>query len=107
MSHPSSVRLSLRFLIPLLLALAAFAYVSVPLTDSLMQRWFVRDLDIRSSAIAGNVQEQMTTLAATRSEPRILALFNKMLQDERLYGVGLCVAAPTPRSSRRRTFRAR
>jgi trehalose 6-phosphate synthase len=65
--------------------------MSVPLTDALMQRWFVRDLDIRSSAIAGNVQEQMATLAATRSEARILAFFNKMLQDERLYGVGLCV----------------
>ena len=46
------MRLSLRFLIPLLLALGAFAYVAVPLADSLMQRWFVRDLDIRSSLIA-------------------------------------------------------
>ena len=34
-------------------------------------RWFVRDLDIRSSLIASTVQEQMTTLIATRSEPRI------------------------------------
>jgi len=85
------VRLSLRFLVPLLLALGAFAYISVPLADSLMQRWFVRDLDIRSSLIAGTVQEQMATLVATRSEPRITAYFNRMLQDERLYGVGLCL----------------
>ena len=41
------VRLSLRFLVPLLLALGAFAYVAVPLADTLMQRWFVRDLDMR------------------------------------------------------------
>ena len=84
------MRLSLRFLVPLLLALGAFAYISVPLADSLMQRWFVRDLDIRSSLIAGTVQEQISTLVATRSEPRISAFFNRMLQDERLYGVGLC-----------------
>ena len=43
------MRLSLRFIIPLLIALAAFAYAAVPLADALMQRWFVRDLDIRSS----------------------------------------------------------
>jgi trehalose 6-phosphate synthase len=33
----------------------------------------------------------MSTLVATRSEPRITAFFNRMLQDERLYGVGLCL----------------
>ena len=42
------MRLSLRFLIPLLLALALFAYAAVPLVDTLMTRWFVRDLDIRA-----------------------------------------------------------
>lgn len=41
----SNMRLSLRFVIPLLLALAAFAYVAVPLVDKLTVRWFVRDLD--------------------------------------------------------------
>ncbi len=76
---------------PCCLRSAAFAYISVPLADSLMQRWFVRDLDIRSSLIAATVQEQMATLVATRSEPRISAFFNRMLQDERLYGVGLCL----------------
>jgi len=91
------VRLSLRFLIPLLLALGAFAYISVPLADSLMQRWFVRDLDVRSSLIASTMQEQMATLVATRSEPRILAFFSRMLQDERLYGIGLCLDPGTER----------
>ena len=44
-----SLRLSLRFLLPLLLAILAVAYLSIPLVDSLQQRWFVRDLDIRST----------------------------------------------------------
>jgi trehalose-6-phosphate synthase len=87
------VRLSLRFVIPLLLALGAFAYISVPLADSLMTRWFVRDLDTRSSLIATTVQEPLSSLLPTRSAPRISAFLNRMLQDERLYGVGLCLDA--------------
>ncbi len=84
------MRLSLRFLIPLLLALGAFAYGAVPLADSLMQRWFVRDLDIRSSLIASAVQEPLANLIVSGSTPRIAAYFNRMTQDERLYAVGLC-----------------
>ncbi len=58
------MRLSLRFVVPLMLALAAFAYAAVPLTDALMQRWFARDLAMRSSLIAATVQEPLTDLIA-------------------------------------------
>ena len=85
------MRLSLRFVIPLLLALGAFAYIAVPLADSLMLRWFVRDLDMRSTLIASTVQEPLSGLILTGSTPRITAYFNRMLQDERLYAVGLCL----------------
>ena len=69
------MRLSLRFLIPLLVALALFAYAAVPLADTLMQRWFVRDLDIRSNLIANTVQEPLEDLIKTGSagaHPRLL-----------------------------------
>ena len=36
------MRLSLRFLFPLLLVVGLFAYVAVPLADALLLRWFVR-----------------------------------------------------------------
>ena len=85
------MRLSLRFLVPLMLALGAFAYVAVPLTDALMQRWFVRDLDMRSTMIASTVQDPLSSLIVTGSTPRILSYFNRMLQDERLYAIGLCL----------------
>ena len=85
------MRLSLRFLVPLLLALGAFAYGAVPLADALMQRWFVRDLDIRSTFIASTVQEPLTALIAAKSNPRINAFFARMVQDERLYAVALCL----------------
>jgi trehalose-6-phosphate synthase len=86
------MRLSLRFLVPLLIAIGAFAYVAVPLADALMLRWFVRDLDIRSSLIATTVQEPVADLVTAKSRPKITAFFNRMLQDERLYAIGVCVA---------------
>jgi trehalose 6-phosphate synthase len=90
------MRLSLRFVLPLLIALGAFAYGAVPLTDALMQRWFVRDLDLRSNLIAATVQEPMSNFILTGSTPRILGLFNRMMQDDRLYAVGVCVDADRP-----------
>ena len=63
-AHLATMRLSLRFLVPLLIAIGAFAYVAVPLADALMLRWFVRDLDIRSSLIATTVQEPVADLAS-------------------------------------------
>ena len=86
------MRLSLRFLIPLLLALGAFAYAAVPLVDTLMLRWFVRDLDTRASLVAASVQEPLSALIARNATPEINAFFNKLLVDERLYAIGLCVA---------------
>src|SRR3954447_25792105 len=85
------MRLSLRFLIPLLLALGVFAYGAVPLTDALMLRWFVRDLDARSSVIASAVHDPLVSLITLGSPARISAYFNRMTQDERLYAVGLCI----------------
>jgi len=84
------MRLSLRFVIPLLLAIAAFAYIAVLVADTLMLRWFVRDLDIRSNLIATTVQEPLSNIIVTGSIPRITLYFNRMLLDERLYAVGLC-----------------
>jgi trehalose 6-phosphate synthase len=90
------MRLSLRFIIPLLLALAAFAYAAVPLTDALMQRWFARDLDNRSSLIAATVQEPLVDLVNAESSARILSFFYRMMQDDRLHAVGLCLDAERP-----------
>lgn len=46
------MRLSLRFIVPLTLALAAIVYAVVPLVDGLTLRWFVRDVDMRSKPAA-------------------------------------------------------
>jgi hypothetical protein len=53
------MRLSLRFVIPLILVLTAFAYGVSPLIDRITLRWFVRDLDIRSQLIANTISEPL------------------------------------------------
>ena len=89
------MRLSLRFLLPLLLVVGLFAYAAVPLTDALMLRWFVRDLDIRSALIASPVNDPLSGLVLTGATPRIEQFFQRLTQDERLYAVGLCLAGGT------------
>jgi hypothetical protein len=62
-----TMRLSLRFVLPLILVLAAFAYAIVPLVDQLTQRWFVRDMDIRSALIANTIGEPLLEQLAAGS----------------------------------------
>ena len=45
------MRLSLRFVVPLLLALGLLGYAVVPLVDRLILGWFVRDLDARATCV--------------------------------------------------------
>ncbi len=85
-----SIPLSLRFVLPLAVALAAFAYAVVPLVDSLTLRWFVRDLEIRSKVIAGALNDPLAEMIAQRARTKMTALFNRTLQDERLYGIAVC-----------------
>ena len=96
-SHPTvkfRMRLSLRFIVPLALALTAIAYAVVPLVDSLTLRWFVRDLDIRSSLIANTLQEPLEEMIRTGSQSRMLQFFTRITRDERLYAMGFCPLSP-------------
>lgn len=90
------MRLSLRFIVPLLLTLAAFAYALVPLVDKLMLQWFVRDLDLRGTIVAHTVQEPLQVLLDSGNKTRITQFFTRLTQDERLYAVGYCSIKGTP-----------
>ncbi|MDQ6718534.1 MAG: trehalose-6-phosphate synthase [Gemmatimonadota bacterium] len=87
------MRLSLRFIVPLLLALTALAYAVMPLADSLTVRWFVKDLDLRASLIAHSVDEPIQSLIAVGNTKRVVQFFERITQDERLYAMAYC---PTP-----------
>ncbi|HEX7219402.1 MAG TPA: trehalose-6-phosphate synthase [Burkholderiales bacterium] len=84
--------ISLRFVVPLALALAAIAYAVVPLVDRFTFQWSVRDLDARGTLIAKTAQEPLMELM---SEPRgakarVVRYFERIIQGERIFALGYC-----------------
>jgi trehalose 6-phosphate synthase len=85
------MRISLRFIIPLALALTAIAYAVVPLVDRLTLNWFVRDLEIRAKLITNAAQEPLGALVREpRAKPKVMQFFERIVQDERIYALGFC-----------------
>src|SRR2546426_9736622 len=85
-----AMRLSLRFVIPLLIAVGIFAYGALPLADRLMLRWFSRDLETRANLIATTIQDPLQDLIRSGDRRRIQEFFTRITQDERLLAVALC-----------------
>ncbi|HZP91809.1 MAG TPA: trehalose-6-phosphate synthase [Burkholderiales bacterium] len=95
------MRLSLRFIIPLFLALAALAYVVVPIVDEFMLRWFVRDIEMRSQLVAHAVEDPLLELVnkparAQIAIRRLQLLFNRVIQDERMFALAYCDRSGKP-----------
>lgn len=84
------MRLSLRFLIPLVVALTLLAYIVVPQVDALTVRWFVRDLDSSVQRAAAPLADQLAELVPQQAQGRITTLLNSVAQSERLYAIGYC-----------------
>src|SRR5262245_32577180 len=55
-----TLRLQLRFLVPLLLTLVVAALVALPLMDRLTLRWFARDLNSRDAVVANTLSDAIT-----------------------------------------------
>ncbi|MDX1376770.1 MAG: trehalose-6-phosphate synthase, partial [Burkholderiales bacterium] len=83
------MRLSLRFILPLGIALAGIAYAVVPLFERLALQWFVRDLDDRSAIIARGLNERLVELLREPSGA-LVGLFERTVRDERVFAIGLC-----------------
>ncbi|MBT1070319.1 alpha,alpha-trehalose-phosphate synthase (UDP-forming) [Pelotalea chapellei] len=90
MASLRSLHLSLRFVIPLALALSLLAYAVVPLVDGLNLRWSVRDMDIRSRLVGNTLQEPLVELLQKKERSRVNALLQRATQDERLLALGVC-----------------
>lgn len=85
------MRLSLRFILPLALAIGLIAYLVTPLVDTLIFQWFVRDLDVRSKTLSGVISEQsLIPLLESRSKSKIIESLNRLLKDQRIYALGFC-----------------
>ena len=79
-----------RFIVPLAVVLAVFGYLVIPLMDNFTVRWFVRDLDMRSQLLARAFPDPLVEYLPMRAPKRIDQLFERAIQDERLYAVGFC-----------------
>ncbi|MDE1170745.1 MAG: trehalose-6-phosphate synthase [Verrucomicrobium sp.] len=84
------MRLSLRFILPLILVLAAIAYALIPVVDHFSAKWFGRDLNARSELIFNSLEDTISSLVETKDAARIQMLFSRMVRDERLYAAGVC-----------------
>jgi alpha,alpha-trehalose-phosphate synthase [UDP-forming] len=85
-----SLRLSLRFLAPLALAMLAMAYFTVPVIDSLTLRWFMRDLDIRATTISRALEEPVLDAVESEGWRRVDPQLERVASDERLLALGVC-----------------
>ncbi len=94
------MRLILRVVVPLAIALAGIAWAVVPLVDELTLKWFVRDLDIRAQLIANTIEEPFVDLLQDKvrdrvKEQRIRSYLQRISLDERLYGIAFCETTGT------------
>lgn len=86
------VRLSLRFILPLMLVLGLLALIVVPLVETINMRWSIRDINLRAQLVADTLQEPLVDLIARKDKKRLHALFDHAVQDERLYAMAFCNA---------------
>jgi trehalose 6-phosphate synthase len=84
------VRLSFRFLVPLVLALLAVAYLATPFVDGLLRQWHTRDLDMRATLVASSLQDSLRESISTPEDGRITARLTDLIRDERLYAIAVC-----------------
>jgi len=85
-----TIRLQLRFLLPLAATLIATAYLAVPLMDQITLRWFSRDLNSRGVLVASTLSDSVADALVSDKPGRLRLLFGRAVQDERLFAIGLC-----------------
>jgi trehalose-6-phosphate synthase len=85
-----TVRLQLRFLLPLAVTMVVAAYLAVPLLDQVTLRWFSRDLNSRGLLLANALSDSVADALYSDRLTRLRTLFERTAQDERLFAIGLC-----------------
>jgi len=78
------------FILPLILVIAVVAYFIVPLIDSLTLTWFARDIDKRVILVHSTLNDSLVEMVKNKQRKKIEVLFNRVIQDERLYAMAFC-----------------
>src|SRR3989344_4165718 len=84
------MKLSLRFVVPLLMALCIIALFLMPLIDRLTLRWFQRDLDMRGKLILNSTHDPLIKRLKENKSSEIFSFLNKITLDDRLMAIGYC-----------------
>ena len=85
-----TIRLQLRFLLPLVVVVVATAWLVLPLVDRVTLRWFARDLDSRGAVVANALSDSVVEAMRANRPHQLARLFDRAVQDERLFAIGLC-----------------
>ena len=85
-----TLRLQLRFLVPLLLVLGGAAYLALPVMDGLTLRWFSRDLNLRGELLTNALADPIAQALKDAGAERLQPLFDRASNDERLVALALC-----------------
>jgi len=84
------MKLALRFVVPLLLILGLVIYASAPFVGRLQEKWFTRDLDVRSRLISALVSAGLESLYSRDEGSKSGALLTRVIKEERLFALGIC-----------------
>ncbi|HEY9108003.1 MAG TPA: hypothetical protein VIN58_15075, partial [Roseateles sp.] len=68
----------------------AASNLAVPLMDQVTLRWFSRDLNSRGLLVTNALSDPVADALLAGHTARLQPLFDRTLQDERLYAIGLC-----------------
>ncbi len=85
-----SFRFSLRFFVPLVVALTVMAIAAVPLLDRLLLDWAKRDVDGRAQLIGATLEPSLRDAIVRGDIDQVTRLLNRATRDERLYAVAVC-----------------
>lgn len=90
-----TLRLQLRFLLPLAVALVGAAYIALPLLDQVTLRWFSRDLNSRGALMVNAMSDAVAEALLDSRGERLSTLLDRAVQDERLFAIAACDAQGT------------
>lgn len=72
------------------MVLVVASNLAVPVVDRVTLRWFSRDLNSRGMVVANALSDSVADALLAGRTARLQPLFDRTLQDERLYAIGLC-----------------
>ena len=79
-----------RLAIPMLIALSAATYLTVPFVERMLTEWFRTDVDMRARLVMNSMSETLPTLLDRSELPRLRRYLSSVTTDERLLAVLAC-----------------